>query len=115
MKEEIIIKIKELVNGWCCDELKESGKELLLALDTDKEQEFAEKFIKVLEWSICTMEELDQFAHSDKGKEILNNAFGGEEGYKNFLKHVEEMKEHGDEYCDCPACTKALEILNLLK
>ena len=35
----------------------------------------------------------------------------GEEAAEQIRKHAEAMKAEGKTYCDCPACTKAREIL----
>jgi len=115
MEQVIVDKIKELLNGWCCDKLKDAGNQLLSSLGTDKEDESKKKFIEALEWSICSMEELDEFAHSEKGKSLFLNGENGEEKYNHFIKHVEEMKANGEQYCDCPACKKALDLLNMMK
>ena len=35
----------------------------------------------------------------------------GEEAAEQIRRHAEELKAQGKKYCDCPACTKAREIL----
>jgi len=107
MRKEILEKIKELSKMWCNDRLKESINEFLLALDSDKEHEFTIKLINDLEWSLCGIDELYEFANSDKSRKLFKNS----EEHLKFLSHVEHLKESNEQYCDCPACKKVLEIL----
>ena len=58
---------------------------------------------------VSTIDELLGFAGSDLAKKIL-----GEEGAKGLLAHAKDIQAKGAKYCDCPACTAALAILDIL-
>lgn len=67
------------------------------------------EFIAKLKESISTLSENIEFFGSKAGEEAV-----GKEAAEQIRKHAEEMKAQGKEYCDCPACTKAREILKEL-
>ena len=64
------------------------------------------EFIAKLKESISTLTDNIEFFSSDAAKEKF-----GEEAAEQIRKHAEEMKAQGKTFCDCPACTKAREIL----
>lgn len=66
--------------------------------------------IKQLKESISTFSENIELFGSEKGAEIV----GSKEAAEQLKKHAEAMKAEGKTYCDCPACTKAREILKEL-
>ncbi len=55
---------------------------------------------------VATIEECEEFANSDRVKDVLGD------GADAFKAHVADLKANGAKYCDCPACTIALEILD---
>ena len=64
------------------------------------------EFIKQLKAGISSLDEvIDTFSKP----EVKENF--GEEAAEQIRKHAEAMKAEGKQFCDCPACTKAREIL----
>ena len=81
------------------DQLKEKAAP---AIDKISDNEFIAK----LKEGISTFSDNIAFFSSDEAKEKF-----GEEAAEQIRKHAEEMKAQGKTFCDCPACTKAREIL----
>lgn len=67
------------------------------------------EFVAMLKESISTFTENIEFFGSKAGEDAV-----GKEAAEQIRKHAEEMKAQGKTYCDCPACTKAREILKEL-
>ena len=64
------------------------------------------EFIKQLKAGIASLDEvIDTFSKPEMKENI------GEEAAEQIRKHAEAMKAEGKKFCDCPACTKAREIL----
>lgn len=64
------------------------------------------EFIKQLKEGIASLDEvIDTFSKPEMKANV------GEEAAAQIRKHAEEMKAEGKTFCDCPACTKAREIL----
>ena len=81
------------------DQIKEKAAP---AIDRISDSEFIAK----LKEGISTFSDNIAFFSSDEAKEKF-----GEEAAEQIRKHAEEMKAQGKTFCDCPACTKAREIL----
>lgn len=71
-------------------------------VDKISDSEFAAR----LKESIATLTENIEFFGSDLAKEKF-----GAEAAAQIKEHAEKLKAEGKTYCDCPACTKAREIL----
>lgn len=100
-------KTNELINApSCSSEAKEAAKAWLESVGTDKEAEETKKYIAELEEDIIPIDALLSFTNSEAGKKVF-----GEERAAAFHAHGEEIKAKGGKYCDCPACTAALSIL----
>lgn len=67
------------------------------------------ELIAKLRESISTLSENIDFFGSKEGEDLV-----GKEAAEQIRKHAEEMKAQGKTFCDCPACTKAREILKEL-
>ncbi len=64
------------------------------------------EFIKQLKAGISSLDEvIDTFSKPEMKENV------GEEAAEQIRKHAEAMKAEGKQFCDCPACTKAREIL----
>ena len=101
LKEKAAPKIDELKEkaAPALDELK--GK---AAPVVDKVTE--SEFIKQLKAGISSLDEvIDTFSKPEMKENV------GEEAAEQIRKHAEAMKAEGKKFCDCPACTKAREIL----
>lgn len=67
------------------------------------------EFIKQLKEGIASLDEvIDVFSKPEMKENV------GEEAAEQIRKHAEAMKAEGKTFCDCPACTKAREILKEL-
>ncbi len=101
LKEKAAPKIDELKEKAApkIDELK--GK---AAPVVDKVVE--NEFIKALKDGISSLDEvIDVFSKPDMKEKM------GEEAAEQIKAHAEAMKAEGKQFCDCPACTQAREIL----
>ena len=106
-KQELIKRIKAMSAAkTCCPDLKRAVQNYLIALGKPGEKIAAKNLIAEIEENIMPIEELATFARSARAIQIL-----GKEGAKKLLAHVDELEKIGAEYCDCPACTHAAEIL----
>lgn len=106
-KQILIEKIKAMAAApSCCPELEATVQIYLAALGTDKEKSAAQKLIAEIEEDVTDVDGLVAFAHSERAKEIFGEA------QKNFAAHADELKASGAKYCDCAACSPAVEILN---
>ena len=64
------------------------------------------EFIKQLKAGISSLDEVIETFSKPEMKEAM-----GEEAAAQIKAHAEAMKAEGKTFCDCPACTKAREIL----
>ena len=108
MKEIIIEKTKELLSGHCAPELKAAAEAWLAALGTEKEEAATEEYIFQLQDGIVPIDDLIALFGSEKAAETF-----GAEMAAQILAHGKELKAKGAEWCDCPACSKAIEILGV--
>lgn len=105
--EAITAKTNDLLAAPSCNpKLKAAANAWLAAADKDAE---TPAYIDALKNGVATIDELLAFAGSDHAKKIL-----GEEGAKGLLAHAKDIQAKGAKYCDCPACTAALAILDIL-
>ena len=96
------------------DELKDKAKEKAAPkLDELKgkaapvvDKVVENEFIKALKDGISSLDEvIDVFSKPDMKERM------GEEAAEQIKAHAEAMKAEGKQFCDCPACTQAREIL----
>lgn len=102
----IIEKTKELLSTHCYDGLKTAANEWLASIGTDNEKNASKKYVEVLEDSIVDIDTLINLFSSDTGI----NKFGAEMA-SQIASHAKEIKAKGAVWCDCPACSAALEVL----
>ena len=106
-KQILIEKIKAMAAApSCCAELKAVSATYLNAIGTADEKVAAQNLIAEIKKDITEIDNLVAFAHSEQAKEIF-----GANGAKNFAAHADELKASGAKYCDCGACSPAVEIL----
>ena len=104
-------KVQEMIAApSCCAELREVGQAWLDAVGTDKEAAATRALLAEIEEDVGSIDGLIAFAGSEMGAKVF-----GEEGAANMLAHAKEVKANGGLYCDCAACTAALEVKNMLK
>ena len=104
LKEKAAPKIDELKEKAApkFDELKEKATPVVSKV-TELE------FIKQLKNGISSVDEvIDTFSDPEMRKAM------GEEAAEQIKAHAEAIKAEGKKFCDCPACTKAREILKEL-
>lgn len=107
--EVIIEKTKDLLSGHCYAPLKEAAEKWMAAVGTDGENAAREAFIAGLKEGIMSIDEvIDLFE-----KDFMIEKFGAEQA-KAIHDHAAEAKANGAVWCDCPACTKARTILEML-
>ena len=101
LKEKAAPKIDELKEKAApkIDELKEKAAPTVGKV-TDSE------LVAKLKEGITTVNETIEHFSDPKVKADI-----GEEAAEQIRRHAEELKAQGKKYCDCPACTKAREIL----
>ena len=88
--------------------VKEFAQSWLDAEGTEKQAELTKQLVSVAEQNIALIDETIGFAGSELAVQIL-----GEEGAANLLQHAKDIKAQGAEFCDCPSCTAAKNIIDL--
>ena len=88
--------------------VKEFAQSWINAEGTPKQEELTKQLVSVAEQNIALIDEIIGFAGSELATQIL-----GEEGAANLLQHAKEIKAQGAEFCDCPACVAAKNIIDL--
>ena len=88
--------------------VKEFAQSWLDAEGTEKQAELTRQLVSVAEQNIALIDETIGFAGSELAVQIL-----GEEGAANLLQHAKDIKAEGAEFCDCPSCTSAKNIIDL--
>lgn len=105
--QDMVQKTKELMAASSCSsDTKEACQRWLDAVGTEREKAETELYLKELEEAVVPIDGLIAFAGSEAGKKIFGEAKAGE-----LEAHAKQIKAEGAQYCDCPACAKALEIL----
>ena len=94
IREDLAEKTRELIAvEWARPELKAAAQAWLDTLDDgNANAEPAKAYVKALEQSITTVDELANIPQ--------------------FAEHAAELKAKGAQFCDCAACTLAAEILS---
>ena len=77
--------------------VKEFAQSWINAEGTPKQEELTKQLVSVA-----------GFAGSELATQIL-----GEEGAANLLQHAKDIKAEGAEFCDCPGCVAAKNIIDL--
>ena len=107
-EQKTVEKMKELLGGHCWEPMREAAEEWIKTIGTDAEAAAKEKLIPKLKGSVATVDEILEMFKSEEVKA----KFG--EMAEPILKHTKELQAKGEKFCDCPACTKAKEILEEL-
>lgn len=102
----IIENTKKLLNTHCYERLRAAANEWLESLGTDKEKKASENYVAALKDSIVDIDSVINLFSSDMGIE----KFGAEKAAQ-IASHAKEIKAKGAKWCDCPACTAAMEVL----
>ena len=112
LKEKAAPKIEELKEKAApkIDELKEKAAPKIDEIKAKAAPAVSKvtesELIKQLKAGIASLDEVIETFSKPEAKEKM-----GEEAAEQIRAHAEAMKAEGKKYCDCPACTKAREIL----
>ena len=82
--------------------VKEFAQSWLDAEGTPEQKELTKQLVSVAEQNIALIDETIDFAGSERATQILN-----------LLQHAKDIKAEGAEFCDCPACVAAKNIIDL--
>lgn len=98
--KDVMEKTQELIVAPSCYyELAKKAQTWLKSIDTAEEYAAAIDFINELEADILPIDKLIAAAESANNQQLL--------------EHAKDVKAKGGKYCDCPACTLALAILEM--
>lgn len=89
--------------------LKEFATAWLAAEGTDKQEELTKQLGDIVKQNIALIDETIEFMDTDMAANIL-----GKETANYMLQHAKEIKAQGAEFCDCPGCTAAKDIIDHL-
>ena len=104
-KKELAQAVLDAVSA--CKEFKEAAQNYLDAIGTEREGEAGKALVAEAKEDICTIDHTIEFFESEFGKQI----FGAEEA--NIKReHLIKIQSQGAEYCDCPGCTAAKNIID---
>ncbi len=109
-KKQTIEKLQDLLSGHCYAPLKEAAEKWIEEV-SDKAEDVYDKaleseLVAKLKDGVATVDEMiETFSSSDAVQKF------GEEMSTKIKTHALELKEKGEEFCDCDACRKALSIL----
>lgn len=98
--------VKAVLETNACAEAKQAAQNFLDSVGTENEAEMKEKMIEEFKADVIPVEGIIAFCGSDAAKEKF-----GEETAAKFLAHAIELKNKGEKYCDCPACTACLKVI----
>ena len=88
--------------------LKEFAQSWINAEGKPEQEELTKQLVSVTEQNIALIDETIGFAGSELATQIL-----GAEGAANLLQHAKDIKAQGAEFCDCPGCVAAKNIIDL--
>ena len=106
-------QVKELVQALLDaptsnEAVKEFAQSWINAEGTPKQEELTKQLVSVAEQNIALIDEVIDYARSERAIQSL-----GEEGAANLLQHAKDLKAQGAEFCDCPGCVAAKNIIDL--
>ncbi|KMO87883.1 molecular chaperone Hsp90 [Megasphaera cerevisiae DSM 20462] len=90
----------------CSHEAKAAAQAWLNAVGTETEAAETKKYVTELEADLMPVDNLIDFTESKNGIQL----FGADTAHK-IAVHAKAIKAAGADYCDCPACTAAVAIL----
>ncbi len=87
--------------------LKEAAQKWLDTMEDGKANaEATKEYVKLLEESIMTVDDIVAFTSSPEAGKVFGDQL------PQFQAHAKELKESGAKYCDCDACKLVKEILD---
>ena len=107
IRDRLVEKTNQLLSGHVYAPLKEAAEKWLATLeDGEANAQATKEYIAQLREGLMPVDDLEAFAASDAGKQV----FGDKQA--DMVAHAQALKAAGKQYCDCPACTLAKEILD---
>ena len=88
--------------------VKEFAQSWIDAEGKPEQNKLTKQLVSVAEQNIALIDETIGFADSELATQIL-----GAEGAANLLQHAKDIKAQGAEFCDCPGCVAAKNIIDL--
>lgn len=105
-QENIVERTRELLSVHCYEGLRVAAEQWLDAVGTEREADASQKYVSELEDAVTDIDTVINVFGSDMAKEKF-----GEDMANNILNHAIEIKAKGAVWCDCPACTAGLKVL----
>lgn len=106
LQEYIIEKTNEMIRyDFCCPEARAAAEKWLGSIGTDKEQQIVSEYINELEECIMPVDDLIEFCKGELAFFIFGDSQEAE------IEHAYKLKADGIQYCDCPVCKAAQDIL----
>lgn len=90
----------------CCDELKAAAQKWLAARGTDGETAAWEGYLAELRADVMPLSDVLAFSGSPEAEKLFGADFA-----RGLHAHYLEVEAGGGKYCDCPACSAAMKIL----
>lgn len=87
--------------------VKEFAKSWLAAEGTDKQAQLTKELVSVAKQNIALIDETIGFMASPTAAEL----FGADKA-KAIEDHAKDIKAHGAQFCDCPACLACKDIID---
>ena len=106
-KNAVIEKVKELVAAPSVYAgLKEVAEKYLNSVGSSDEKANAKTLVDAVGECVQSIDSVIGFFGSDDAKKMF-----GEETAQNIFAHMKEVRAKGGKYCDCPACSAGIVIL----
>ncbi len=107
IREDLATATRQLLAGHCTDAIREAGQKWLDTMnDSAANGEAAKAYVAALEQGVATIDEAIAFMESDMAREM----FGDKQA--EMVAAEKAKKAAGAQFCGCPACTAALDILS---
>ena len=107
IREDLATATRQLLAGHCTDAIREAGQKWLDTMnDSAANGEAAKAYVAALEQGVATIDEAIAFMESDRAREMLGDK------QAEMVAAQKARKAAGEKFCDCPACSAALDILS---
>lgn len=90
----------------CCQEVKDAAQRWLSARGSGEEEARREEYLRTLGECVQPIEAVLAFSGSPEAEKLFGREFA-----RSLHGHYLEARAAGAKYCDCPACSAALKIL----
>ncbi len=108
-KSELIETVNAMIAApSCCQELKDAGRKWLAAVGTAGENAAFDALRAEIREDVCTLDQTIPFFESEAAARM----FGAEKA-EAMAAHAREIKANGAKWCDCPACSAGVRILEM--